>query len=175
MFATMLRLSIGFISLVIGRQLYWLFSGGVAFITTFFLAPMFYDLGGGLDLFFTALAIGVIVAFLTFLTGRIMVAAVFFFAGAYLFVMVPRTLGWDIGGFSWLFFVVSGIVAAFLALVWFDFTLILLSSLTGASLIIETVQLNVFNTNVAYFSMVVFGIVTQAILLQYWPTSEDEE
>ncbi len=175
MFATMLRLSIGFISLVTGRQLYWLYSGGVAFITAFFLAPLFFNLGAGLNLFFTALGIGVIVAFLTFLLGRIMVVLVIFLTGGYLFVIVPRTLGWGADWFSWGFFIVAGVVAALLVLVWFDFSLILFSSLTGASLIIQTVNLSVFNTNVAYFSMVVFGMVTQLILMQYWPTSEGDE
>ena len=94
MFATTLRLSIGFISLLTGRQLYWLYSGGVAFISTYFLAPLFYNLTAGLNLFFTALGIGVIVAFLTFLVGRIMVALAVFLAGGYLLVVVPRVLGW---------------------------------------------------------------------------------
>ena len=66
-------------------------------------------------------------------------------------------------------------IAAVLVLVWFDFTLIVLSSLTGASLITQTVSMSLFNTNVAFFAMVIFGMVTQAVLLQYWPTSEEEE
>jgi hypothetical protein len=175
MFATMLRLSIGVISLITGRQLYWLYSGGVAFITAFFLSPLFYNLGAGLDLFFTALGIGVVAAFLTFLVGRVMVALLSFFAGGYLLVMMPNTLGWGTEWFSWIFFVIAGIVATLLVLVWFDFTLILLSSLTGANLIVQTVQLSVFNINIAFFALAIFGMVTQAILLQYWPTEEGEE
>lgn len=175
MFGTMLRLSIGIISLVVGRQLYWLFSGGVAFITAYFLAPIFFSVGGGLNFFFTALGIGVIVAFLTYLLGRIAVALVVFLAGGYLLVMVPRSLGWGTDWFSWTFFVVAGLIAAILVLIWFDFTLVLLSSLTGASLVIEVVNLSVFNTNVAYFAMVIFGMATQAVLMQYWPVSEEGE
>lgn len=175
MFATTLRLSIGFISLLTGRQLYWLYSGGVAFISTFFLAPLFYNLTAGLNLFFTALGIGVVVAFLTFLVGRIMVALAVFLAGGYLLVIVPRVLGWETDWFSWVAFVIAGLIAAVLVLVWFDFTLIVLSSLTGASLITQTVRMSLFNTNVAFFAMVIFGMVTQAVLMQYWPTSEEEE
>jgi hypothetical protein len=84
-------------------------------------------------------------------------------------------LGWGTEWFSWIFFVIAGIVATLLVLVWFDFTLILLSSLTGATLIVQTVQLSVFNINIAFFALAIFGMVTQAILLQYWPTEEGEE
>jgi hypothetical protein len=37
------------------------------------------------------------------------------------------------------------------------------------------VQLSVFNINIAFFALAIFGMVTQAILLQYWPTEEGEE
>ena len=174
MFDTMLRLSIGIVTLLTGRQLYWLFAGGVAFITTFFLAPQFFTLGLGSNLFIVAVGVGVLVGLLTFLVGRILVAAVVFLAGGYLLVMVPDTLGWGTGWFSWAFFIIAGAVAALLVLVWFDFSLILLSSLTGASLIVQTVRLSVFNTNVAYFGVVIFGMVTQVILMQYWPNVEEE-
>ncbi|HZD57036.1 MAG TPA: hypothetical protein VE136_09955 [Anaerolineales bacterium] len=170
----MLKLTLGFITLITGRQLYGLFAGGVAFIGAFFLAPIYFNITPDSNLLMTSLGIGVVTGLLATLLGRIMTAIVLFLAGGYLLATIPGILGLATDWVTWPLMVVAGLVVILLALVWFDFSLILLSTLTGASLIVQTIQLNVFNAIVAYFALVIFGIVTQLILMQYWPTSEEK-
>ena len=174
MYTAMLKFSLGFITLITGRQLYGLFAGGVAFIGAFFLAPIYLNVIPDTNLLMTSVGIGVVIGLLASLLGRIMTAIVLFLAGGYLVATVPEILGLSTNWVSWPIMVIAGLVAILLALVWFDFSLILLSTLTGASLIVQTVKLNVFNAIIAYFALVIFGIVTQLILMQYWPSSEGE-
>jgi hypothetical protein len=174
MYTTMLKLSLGFITLITGRQLYGLFAGGVAFIGAFFLAPIYFNVAPDNNLLMTSLGIGVVIGLLASLLGRIMTAIVLFLAGGYLLATIPGILGLGTDWVSWPLMVIAGLVVILLALVWFDFSLILLSALTGASLIVQTINLNVFNAIIAYVALVVFGIVTQLILMQYWPSSGEE-
>lgn len=174
MFATMLNISIGFITLTTGRQLYWLYAGGVAFVSTLIVAPMYFSLPMGDNLFIISLGIGVIIGLLAALLGRVAATLTLFLVGGYLLNTLPRILGWDAGDITLAFVIIAGLVTVLLALAWFDFSLILLSSLTGASLIVQTINLSRFNTIVAYFGMVIFGMITQLILMQYWPASEED-
>lgn len=174
MYATMFNISIGFITLTTGRQLYWLYAGGVAFISTLIVAPMYFSLSLDDNLFIVSLGIGVIVGLLAALLGRVAASLALFLVGGYLLNSLPGILGWDIGGVTLSLIIIAGLVAVVLVFTWFDFSIILLSSLTGASLIIETINLSRFNTVVAYFGMVIFGMITQLILMQYWPTSEQD-
>lgn len=174
MYATMLNISIGFITLTTGRQLYWLYAGGVAFVSTLIVAPVYFSLPMGENLFIISLGIGVIVGLLAALLGRVAAALALFLAGGYLLKSLPEILGWDRGDITLIFIIIAGLAAVLLAFTWFDFSLILLSSLTGASLIVQTINLSRFNTIIAYFGLVIFGIITQLILMQYWPTSEED-
>lgn len=174
MYATMLNISIGFITLTTGRQLYWIYAGGIAFITTLLAAPMYFNLPLDNNTLIISIGVGIIVGLLAALLGRVVATLALFLAGGYLLITVPGILGWKTGDISLLLIIIAGVVAVILALTWFDFSFILLSSLTGASLIIQTINLSRFNTIVAYFGMVIFGMITQLILMQYWPNSEEE-
>lgn len=173
MYATMLQLSLGFIMLITGRQLYWLFTGGAASISVFVLGPLLFNLPQNNELFLLALAIGVIVAALASNLGRTMVAIVLFLAGSYLLFILPAIMGFGNEWVSWFILATAGIAAVGLVLTWFDFSLTLLSSLTGASLIIQAVNLSGVNAIIAYFGMAIFGMITQLVLMQYWPVSEE--
>jgi hypothetical protein len=174
MYATMLNISIGFITLTTGRQLCWLYAGGVAFVSTLIVAPMYINLPVGDNLFILSLGIGVIVGLLAALLGRVATTLALFLVGGYLLISLPEILGWDPRDVPLTYIIVAGLAAVLLAFTWFDVSLILLSSLTGANLIIQTINLSKFNTLVAYFGMVIFGIITQLILMQYWPASEED-
>jgi hypothetical protein len=174
MYSTMIRLSIGFISLTTGRQLHWLFAGGVTFLSTFFLVPTLFGIYPDTNLFLTSLIAGIIVGVLASMLGRIVTTISLFLAGAYLLVTLPEILGWTTTWTNWTSIAVAGLVAVLLALIWYDFTLILLSSLTGAGLIVQTLNLNPFNTLIAYLGTTIFGMATQIVLMQYWPVLEEE-
>ena len=173
MYATMLQLSLGFIMLTTGRQLYWLYAGGTAFVSAVVIGPLLFNFAQNNDLFLLSLAIGVIVALLASMLGRIMIAIVLFPAGGYLLFVLPAITGFGNEWVTWFLLVTAGIVAVGMVLTWFDFSLTLLSSLTGASLIIQAVNLSGISAIIAYFGMTIFGMLTQLILMQYWPVSEE--
>lgn len=174
MYTTMIRLSIGFISLTTGRQLHWLYAGGITFLSVFFLVPSLFGTNPDTNLFFTALVAGIIVGVLASMLGSIVTTISLFLAGAYLLVTLPEVLGWVSTWTNVTLIASAGLVAILMALVWYDFTLILLSSLTGAGLVVQTLNLNPFNTLIAYLGATLFGMATQVVLMQYWPVLEEE-
>jgi hypothetical protein len=169
----MFSLAIGFVTLMTGRQLYWLFIGGVAFFSIFLLVPILTDFGASVDLFFISLGIGLIIGFLASVIGRAVAAGVLFLLGGYLLFMIPNSMGLNTTWLSWVLFLLSGLVTVFLVFYWFDFAMVLLSSLTGAGLIVQSVKSSAANLMVVYIAMVIFGMATQLILMQYWPALED--
>lgn len=173
MYATMLQLALGFVMLTTGRQLYWLFAGGAAFASAFVLGPLLFNFEQNSELFLLSLAVGVILAVLALILDRTMVAIAVFPAGAYLLFSLPAMMGFGNEWVSWFILATAGIVAVGMVLTWFDFSLTLLSALTGASLIIQAANLSGVNAIIAYFGMAIFGMITQLILMQYWPVSEE--
>ena len=63
--------------------------------------------------------------------------------------------------FSWLIFVIGGILGMCLMVITFDLTLIIISSLLGASLIINAFHGREGAREILYFSSVVIGVVVQ--------------
>jgi len=173
MYEIMISLSIGFVTLMTGRQLYWLFIGGVAFFSIFFLVPILTGFGASVNLFFISLGIGLIIGFLASVLGRAISAGVLFLLGGYLLIMIPNTLGLNSTWLSWVLFLLAGLVTVLLVSYWFDFAVVLLSSLTGAGLIVQAVKSSAANLMVVYVAMVIFGMATQLILMQYWPALEE--
>jgi len=73
-----------------------------------------------------------------------------------------ESLGSQGGQYFWVFFILSGIVGAILALLLLDWALIILSSLMGATLISQTTHLARTPVTLLFVVLVVVGILVQS-------------
>jgi hypothetical protein len=160
-----LRILVSIALLTLGRQLFWLFVGGVGFVSAMEITtrwavawPVWLSL-------VVALAAGVTGAILAMLLQEVAVGIAGFFAGGYVVLSFLNIVGLQTPVLVWVLALVGAIASAVLALGLFDWALIILSSLSGASLLVQTLDLNQPLTFVIYLGALLLGIVTQASLM----------
>jgi hypothetical protein len=167
---TLVRIVIGTLLLILGRKLFWVFVGAVGFLVGFNLATRY--LAGQPDwvILLIALFVGFLGAGLAVVLQRVAVVVAGFFAGGYLALEMIALLGLGSSEFSWVPFIFGGIAGALLLSIFFDWALILLSSLAGASLVAQALpQLVAINQNAVtliFVALVVVGCLIQAGLMR---------
>jgi len=157
------RAMIGFSVLVMGRQLFWVFVAGVGFVLGMFYGTQFYQ-GPTQYILFIAIGVGILGALLAYFLQRAAAGLAGFLAGWYLVAILLRILDFDIGQFTIILPAVGGFIGALFIAVVFDWSLIILSSLTGATIITQSIQLRPQINNILFFILIILGITVQAIL-----------
>lgn len=157
----------GILLLLAGRKLFWLCVG-----ITGFLFGMSYILywgsqsQTGVDFIF-AIIFGVLVAILAVSFQWLMVVLVVgFLGGGYLLInMFP--LPFEEGEYSWLLFAMGATAGTLLTMVAFDWALILISSLLGATFITRFLNMNGTPHDVIFIASMVVGILVQYMTLKH--------
>jgi hypothetical protein len=161
-----LGLVAGALLLIAGRRLFWLFVGLVGFFAGLRFAPAFLSGRSELTHWLVAVLFGLLGMFLAIVLQRFAVVLAGFlvggFAAAQLFGINFAHPGAHPGLTEVLVFAVGGLVAAMLALWLFEGALILLSSLAGASLIVDSLALGSGTRSLALVGLTVLGIAIQA-------------
>jgi len=133
-------LLVGFLLLLLGRRLFWLFVAAAGFLAGVAAAPYILPHQSELFTLLVAAILGVAGALLAFFVQKLAVMIGGFLAGGYLAVVLGAPL-LDGAGIAypgaWLCFLVGGILGALLMMIFFNWALILLSSLQGAHMIIR--------------------------------------
>jgi uncharacterized membrane protein YkvI len=75
-------------------------------------------------------------------------------------------LGLNQGAFSWLVYLIGGIIGVLLVIFLFDWAIITLSSLAGASLITQALPLPSGLGGIIFLGLVIIGVVIQGSTLQ---------
>jgi hypothetical protein len=75
-------------------------------------------------------------------------------------------IGLNQGSFSWLVYLIGGIIGVLLVIFLFDWALITLSSLAGASLITQALVLPGGIGGVLFLALVIVGVVIQGSTMQ---------
>jgi len=158
------NLVLGIALLIFGRKFFWLFVGVMGFLIGANLAANFLQAQPEWVQLIVAIVAGLVGAVLAVVLQRVAVAAAGFFAGGYLAAYLLQLLGLDPGPLTWLPWVIGGIIGALLAVALFDWALIILSSLTGASLIVQALAVEPSLNTVVYLVLVVIGIIVQTAL-----------
>jgi hypothetical protein len=162
---TVLSALVGLALLVLGRKLYWLFVGGIGFVAALGLATRFVGAMPEWLQILVAVVVGLVGALLAILAQKVAIGLAGFVGGGLILALGLEMFGLDLTGLWWLAaFVVGGLIGAFVVSAAFDWALILLSSLAGASLIVEALPLGRLLEIVVYGTAVVAGIVAQAAL-----------
>ncbi len=151
---------LGALLLFLGRKIFWLFAGAVAFIVALTFIPKYVQLQQP-NLFYVALAVGVVAATAGVFLQKIVLRGAGFLAGGYVLFglwekFVPNeSLPW------WLPFVIGGVLGALLLSFLFDWAMIILSSLTGAFLITQALTIEKNLQLGMLVALAVIGIVVQ--------------
>ncbi|MBX2991374.1 MAG: hypothetical protein KF749_09405 [Bacteroidetes bacterium] len=154
---------IGLLLLFAGRKVLWLFVGGVAFMLVMSIAPRFIHHQESM-IFYVALGAGLAAAAAGFFLQKIAVRVAGFVAGGYVFFSMMEEFATHSALPSWLPFVVGGVLGAILLSFLVEWALIILSSLTGAFLITESLNLEP-NINTALLAVLtLIGIAAQGTM-----------
>ena len=158
----LLTAAAGVVLLVAGRRLYWLLVGLVGFVVGFSLATEFLHgpdwlllaagigaglLAAGLAVFFQKIAIGIA----GFLIGGL---AVLWWAGQ---------TGWGEVWWVWALAIVAGILGSALTRTAFEIGLVVLSSILGATLVLEALQRPADQVSPLLVLLVIAGVVIQLV------------
>jgi Domain of unknown function (DUF4203) len=158
---TALQVAVGVVVLCAGRRLFWLFVGLLGFACGLELAPLFLHGMPRLPALLIAVLAGVAGAVLAYALQETIVAVVGFFTGVYLGLAFAGVFGATAPHAVWLVALGCGLAGAVLLLVLFDWALILLSALFGASFIVAALAVHPPLQGVVVIVLVLLGIATQ--------------
>jgi hypothetical protein len=146
--------------LLLGRKLFWLFVGVVGFGIGLQVTER---LGGGADgpRLVLSLVVGILFAVLAIFLQTVAIGAAGFFGGGYVVLGIATMLGLDQGPMGWIAFLVGGILGAILIGVLFDWALIVLSSLAGASMIVRAFEPDVLPGSLLFLFLLLLGVAVQ--------------
>lgn len=136
----MLAIGVGILLLLLGRQLYWIVVGVLGFVAGMTLAEQLVGEQAGLIVLAIAVLAGLLGAVLAVALQSVMVALAGFAIGGQLAASLFDGAGGSLANgvpAAWLPYVIGGIIGAVLVLLAFDWALIVLSSLLGASLVTQ--------------------------------------
>lgn len=154
---------VGIVVLIAGRRLFWLFVGAVGFVVGLSLAFQFLSDQPAWLILAAALILGLIGIVVAILLQTVAIGIAGFLMGGYILVWLPQRFGLAIGQWEWLIFIVGGVVGAVLAFYLFEAALVVLSSLAGATLIVQSIPMDSLITAVVFIVLLVAGILIQTM------------
>lgn len=157
---------IGGALLFLGRKVFWLFVGGAGFVAGLSLAARLMRGSPEWVILLAALVLGVIGALMAVFFQHLAIGLAGFLAGGYLTLSLLALLGLERGWLPWLAFLVGGIAGAVLVAALFDWAVIALSSLAGASLITEAFRLGGSVGFIVFLALIIVGVSVQAATLR---------
>jgi hypothetical protein len=156
----------GFVILVVGRQYYATFVGGVFFFASTIVIDQFWGTPEGIQAIWIPLIFAALGWFLSLELRRLVARPAIFAAGYFVFDHLLPVLGVEVP-LHWAFLVLGGAVFFVTSLLFFDYTLIVLSMLTGATLILESAGLERGMNQALFILMAIFSFGAQVVLRRY--------
>ncbi|MBW1782009.1 MAG: DUF4203 domain-containing protein [Deltaproteobacteria bacterium] len=157
---------VGIAALIFGRRLFWLFVGAIGFVVGMNVASQLVSGMPEWLILVIALIGGLLGALLAIFFQRVAIVAAGFAAGGYLILQLLNISGWQATRLPWLPFLIGALAGAILLYFLFDWTLIFLSSVTGASLITQAFPLSPPLAGLLLLALFIFGFVTQAKMMK---------
>ena len=150
-----------------GRKLFWLFVGAIGFVTGLQLASSFWQGPENVAIIF-GLVLGVIFALLAVFLQTIAIGIAGFFAGGFALISLAGMFGIDTGSIFWIIYVIGGIIGLVVVIYLFDWAIITLSSVAGASLLVQAFipQSGAGTGGVIFLILVIIGVVVQGSVLR---------
>jgi hypothetical protein len=158
-----LSVIIGIAVLVMGRQIFWVFIAGLGFILGLLFSSQFYDAQFGWQTLIISAGIAIVGAVLAYTVQRLAAGIAGLATGWYLSIMVMGYINLDLGQIESIIPYIFGIFSGILLFLYFDWGVIIASSLAGAAIIISATSLprNIELTLLVMLALI--GIVIQSI------------
>jgi hypothetical protein len=157
---------IGAVILLFGRKLFWLFVAAVGFAAGVEVAPHLLSEPSPMLALTLALVLGFVGALFALFLQKIAVGVVGFLVGGRLAIAIVAAFFLNYAHYDVITFLVGGIVGAILLLALFDWALIFFSSVAGAHLIQDAVQLPANGSVILLVALTVLGVVVQASMMR---------
>lgn len=157
---------VGTALLFFGRKAYWLFAAGAGFMTGLSLTGRLFRNAPEWLTIIVAIGIGLLGAVLAVFFQRVAIGLAGFLAGGYLLLNLASAFGLEQGLLPWLAFALGGILGLILVGLLFDWTLIGLSSLAGATMILEGFHLQRGIAFLVFLILLILGISVQAGIMR---------
>ena len=153
---------LGVLLLVLGWKFFWLFVGVVGFAAGLQAAPIVFGPQPFWMLWAAGLMCGIIGAILALFFQHLAIAIGGFVAGSTIALHLMLMLGYEPGA---LIVLIGGAVGAVALYLLFDWALIILSSVVGATFIIDALGWQFPYASVLLMALIAAGVVFQARLL----------
>ena len=147
--------------LLFGRKLFWLFVGAIGFVVGIQVATRFFH-GSELVTIVAGLVLGIIFALLAIFLESIAIAIAGFLGGGYILLSVAALFGLDKGAATWIAFIIGGIIGLILVSILFDWALIIISSLAGASMVVSGFNFGIATGGLIFLVLLIVGVLIQA-------------
>ena len=155
------HLLVGAALLTLGRRLFWLFVAGLGFVAGLRLAADWFSQAPDWVTLALGLVGGLIGAGVALLLQRLGIALAGFLAGAYIAFGMLELLGADPGANAWLAYLAGGVLGAILLSALFDWALIVLSSISGAIMVVQSLELAATWNTILFLALVLLGVLIQ--------------
>lgn len=157
-----IRVLLGLAMLLAGRRLFWLVVALAGFVAGLNLAPQIFQGQPQWVILLLAFGVGLLGALIAIFLQGLAILLAGFLAGGYLVTTILAVLGVGPSATNWLPFLIGGIFGAILVGALFEWALILLSSLAGASLIIQAIHTSQTMMVILFLALALIGILVQA-------------
>ena len=160
--------------LVLGRKIFWLLVGAIGFGVGLQLTERLWPGPGAPGLLF-GLLVGVVFALLAIFLQSVAIGVAGFFGGGYILLGLARLVGFEQGPLAWGAFILGGILGAILVGALFNWSLILLSSMVGASMIVNALDPARGMAAILLIGLTILGIVIQSRAFASGPERDEGE
>ena len=158
---------VGLALLILGKKLFWLFVGAIGFIGASDMAARYFSGLPVWQILIITVAAGLIGVLLAIFFQKVTILLVGFYTGGYLVVSLFNTLNMaPPSALPWAPFVIGGLLGAILLYLFFDWTLIVLSSFAGAAFISQTIQISAIPSTILLATLFLAGIIIQGSMLK---------
>ena len=159
---TWLNIIIGMLLLFVGRRLFWLFVGCVGFASGYFYAQHIWTLQEPILILMLAITAGVVGAIIAIFFQKAAIAVAGFTAGGFLALSLFDKFVEMSVQTAWLPYAIGGIIGAIVLFFVFDWALMFLSTLTGATLVVQTVPFKPWVEFAIFIALFIAGMAFQA-------------
>ncbi len=156
---------IGVLLLCAGRRLFWLFVACVGFASGYHYVQQIGGIHNPVPILILAITAGAVGAIIAIFFQKAAILLAGFAAGGYIVMVLFDQFAGLPAQMVWLPYFIGGIFGAGLLYFAFDWALIFLSTLTGATLIVQMVAFNPGVETIIFIALVIAGSVFQAKLM----------
>jgi hypothetical protein len=151
----------GALLLTLGRKIFWLFVAASGFFAGFELASRTFHVSPMWVAILIGVAVGLAGALLAYFFQKLVIGVAGFLAGAFIVSRVVPLLGAQVKSWDWLIILIGGVIGIILMYAIFEWALMILSSLAGAMLVVEGLNLAGMLAIIVGIILFVIGIAFQ--------------